>query len=183
VIAHPPFLVLVAAAGALCAACASAPLQGVTEAFAANPPRSIIVLAPTCGDDAGAARRVEGLLRDGLKHKGYRLTHPADATLSTRIELWDRQLSGSTGTAPERVSLSAELVSGGGIVLWRGEAYRRIEDEEKREKGRGGALGWIDSAYDYLFETISDPLIGDHEEVAEEAVADLLATLPRAPSP
>jgi hypothetical protein len=179
--ASPTFLVAALVAGVLWAACASAPLQGVTEAFAANPPRSIHVLAPSGGAEAGAARRVEDLLRDGLKHKGYRLTYPADATLATRIELWDRQLSGATGTAPERVSLSAELVAGGGLVLWRGEAYRRDGDDEKEKKGRSGALGWIDGAFDYLFETVTDPLLGDHAEVAEEAVADLLATLPRAP--
>ncbi len=157
----------------------SAPRQGVTEAFEQRPPRTIRVFPPS--GPAQGADLVEGWLRTGIRDRGYGLVTPADATLFTRIEHWDRQLQPRAGRAPERVALSAKLVEdGSGELLWSGAAVVRANDHE--EDDEGGSGDWLDSVLDVAIGSLSSPIGTDFEQVAEEAVTCLLASLPKAPA-
>ncbi|MEM7310310.1 MAG: GNA1162 family protein [Planctomycetota bacterium] len=146
--------------------------RGVTEAFALQRPSSIHVLEPSEGPLDSAALR--GLLEQELRRKGYEVTWPADATLSTRVEAWGEQASWSNGSGA-RVALSAALLSSAdGAELWRGDgrAWEQCDDDDDG--------GLVDGLFEAVVDGLAEPLTQRRQEVAEEAVWQLLDSLPGA---
>jgi hypothetical protein len=163
----------------LLAACASSrESKNITPAFAEHTPRSIRVFPVsnrTAHEDASGV--VERLLTDELEDRGYEVVKDADARLHVVIEQWSSTVEPWRGRSKREVTLEARLYDEDTeTMLW--SDRRSASDEEDDDEDEGG---WLDGLIDYVFDATTEVAFDGWGSVGDEAVVELLESLPRAP--
>ena len=149
--------------------------RGTTEAFDANTPRTVFVLAPAPGLVTGEeAELVRRKLMRALREKGYGVTSAADAMLLPEIEVWTSQAR-SDGSSREKVTLSARLIDRADQLLWEDRGYAHEEPDDDED----GDL--LDGLLDAAISNATARWSKRRSRLAQEAVYDLLRSLPDAP--
>ena len=168
---------------ALFASCGSSPPQppNVTEAFDAHPCRSIHVFAPTNLTSAQEATEIVRKSFVGkLRKRGYRVGHPSDATMHVTIESWFRQIEPNVGGSRQRVRIAARLYDNdSGELLWSAEESAEEERDEDEDEAGSFLEGVVSGLLDYGFSRASESITHSAKDVAEDAVALTLSSLPR----
>lgn len=174
-------VVLAAALGTGCAWFDSAGL-GPTEAFDAHRPSAIRIVGPWSGAAVpGSVERVREAVAARLAAKGYTVARSAGARLQLEIDAWGEQ-AGFDGRSLARVALSGVLVANGdGAELWRGRGRASELEEEDVDPWDAPADGLLDGLLDAAIQGTGEPWSSDSAELVDEAVAELLDSLPDAP--
>ena len=158
----------------LLASCSSTG-HGTTEVFAESAPTTVFVLAPRPDEVIGEeAELVRVKLMRALRKKGYGVTSAADATLIPTIEVWASQTR-SNGSSRDTVTISARLIDRQERLLWEDTGSARSEQDEQEE----GDI--VDGLIDATISNATGRWSKRRARLAEEAVHDLLRSLPEAP--
>jgi hypothetical protein len=157
------------------ASCASRREPTMSAEFAAHRPASISVLPPIQRSyDEGAPAIVQRLVEEELGERGYRVGSGSDATLHVAIEASKRQAELSQGRSNRSMWLTARLYDRTtGTLIWSGSGVCEEENEDEDEGN------WLAAIVDDLVQRGAEALFRSQEDVAAEAVSDLLDNLPR----